>query len=53
MADIDVGIDNGTLLSLKKEWNNIICSHMNRSRNYDAKWGKSDKHHMTSLLRGI
>ena len=34
---------NGILLSHKKEWNNAICSNMDRPRNYHAKWSKSDK----------
>ena len=32
-----VHTDNGILLSHKKEWNNVICSHMNGPRDYHAK----------------
>jgi len=34
---------NGMLLSHQKEWNNIICRNMNRSRDDHTKWSKSDK----------
>ena len=34
-------IYNGILLSHKKEWNNSICSNMDRLRDYFTKW--SDK----------
>ena len=34
---------NGVLLSHQKEWNNIICRNMNRSRDDHTKWSKSDK----------
>ena len=28
--------------SLKKEWNNAICSNMNEPRRYHTKWSKLD-----------
>ena len=28
------------LFSHKKEWNNIICSHMDRPRGYHTEWSK-------------
>ena len=34
---------NGRLLNLKKEWNNDICSNMDRPRDYHVKWTKSDR----------
>ena len=33
----------GILFSHKKEWNNIICSNMDGSKDYHIKWSKSDK----------
>ena len=30
-------------LSYKKEWNNAICSNMDRPRDYHTKWSKSDR----------
>ena len=30
-------------LAIKKEWNNAICSDMDRSRDYCTKWSKSDR----------
>ena len=46
---------NGILLSHKKEWNNAICSNMDRPRDYHTKWSKSEKekYHITSLICGI
>ena len=45
---------NGILLSHKKEWNNAICSNMDRPRDYHTKWSKSDKDkYMISLICGI
>ena len=38
-----VHIHNGILLSHKKEWNNAICSNMDRPRDYHTKWGKPDR----------
>ena len=35
-------------LSLKKEWNNIICSNMDRPKIYYTKWSKSDKERQIS-----
>ena len=29
--------------AIKKEWNNAICSNMDRPRDYHAKWSKSDR----------
>ena len=39
MAQIYTGI----LLSLKKEWNDTICSNMDRPRDVHTKWSKSDR----------
>ena len=33
----------GLLLSHKKEWNNAICSNMDRPRDYHTKWSESDR----------
>ena len=38
-----VDIDNGILLSHKKEWNSAICSNMDGPRDYHTKWSKSDR----------
>ena len=38
-----VHIDNGILLSHKKEWNNAICSNMDGARNCHTKWSKSER----------
>ena len=50
-----VHIQDGTLLSHKKEWNKVICSNMDGPRDYYNKWSKSDKdkYHTTSLICGI
>ena len=32
----------------KRVWNNVICSNMNRPRDYCAKWSKSDRERQTS-----
>ena len=37
-----VHIYNAILLSHKKEWNNTICSNMDSTRKYNAKWSKSE-----------
>ena len=34
---------NGILCSCKKEWNNVICSNMDKTGDYHTKWSKSDK----------
>ena len=46
---------NGILLSYKKEWNNVICSNMDATRDYHTKWSKSDKDkcHIISLIYRI
>ena len=43
-------IHKGILLSHEKEWNNIICSNMDGLRDYQTKWGptEKDKYHMRS-----
>ena len=41
------------LLSLKKEQNNAIGRNMDGPRDYHAKWSKSERHHMVSLLCGL
>ena len=44
MAKEDVvHIENGVLLSHKKEQNNAICSNMDGLRNYYTKWSKSER----------
>ena len=42
----------GILLSHKKEWNNAICSNIDRPRDYHTKWSESekDKYHMILLI---
>ena len=37
-----VPIYNGILLN-HKEWNNAICSKMDRCRDYHTKWSKPDR----------
>ena len=29
--------------SMKKEWNNAICSNMDRPRDFHTKWSKSER----------
>ena len=51
-----VHIYNGILLSHKKEWNNAICSNMNRSRDYhrsEVSQKEKDKYDVISLICGI
>ena len=38
-----VHIYNGILLNHKREWNNAICSNMDRPGDYHTKWSKSDR----------
>ena len=38
-----VHIYNGILLSHKKEWNNVICSNMDATRDYHTQWSKSER----------
>ena len=46
-----VRIYNRELLSHKKEWNNAICSNMDRPKDYHIKWSKSrDKYQVLSLI---
>ena len=42
---------NEILLSHKKEWNNFICLNMDRPRECQTEWSKSekDKYHMILL----
>ena len=59
---IDKGMDkdvvltwSGLLLSHREEWNNAICSDMDRPRDYHTEWGshtEKDKY-MVSLINGI
>ena len=48
-------IYNGVLVSYKKEENNTICSNMDRVRDSNTEWSKSDRerHHMLLLICGI
>ena len=49
-----VHIYNGVLPSSKNEWNNIICSNMNKLRDSYSQWYKSnrnDKYHMNIAYR--
>ena len=40
--------------AIKKEWNNVIYSNMDGSRDYHTKWRKSDKDkYMISLICGM
>ena len=34
---------SGLLLSHREEWNNSICSNMDRPRDYHTDWAKSDR----------
>ena len=43
-----VNIYNGILLSHKKEWNNAICSNMDRTRDDHTNWSKSDRERQIS-----
>ena len=43
----------GTVFCHKKEWNNAICSNIDRSRNYPTKSVREDKYLMISLICGI
>ena len=36
-------ICSGISLSHKKEWNNSICSNMDKPRDYPTKWNKPDR----------
>ena len=38
-----VQLHNGIALSHKKEQNNALCSNMDASRDYHAKWSKKEK----------
>ena len=45
-----VHIFNGILESYKDEWNDAICSNMDRTRDYDTQWSQTvkDKYYMKS-----
>ena len=43
-----VHIDNGILISHKKEWNNAIYSNMDGPRDDHTKWSKSDRERQIS-----
>ena len=34
--------------SHKNEWNNVICSNMDRPRDYHTKWSKSERERQTA-----
>ena len=34
--------------SIKKEWNNAICSNLDEPRDYHTKWNKSDRERQIS-----
>ena len=40
--------------AIKKEWNNVICSNMDATRDYHSKWShtEKDKYPMISLTYG-
>ena len=38
-----VHLNNGILLSHKREWNNAICSNMDGPRDCHTEWSKSDR----------
>ena len=50
-----VYIDNGILLSHKKDWNNAICSNIDDPKDDQSKWSKSekDKYLKTALIWGV
>ena len=41
--------------AINKEWNNALCSNMDKSRDYHTKWSKSeeDKYRVLSLIGEI
>ena len=41
-------IYSGILLSHLKEWNNVICSNMDGTGDYQTKWSKSDRERQIS-----
>ena len=41
-------INNGMLLSHKKEWNTAICSDMEEPRDHHTKWSKAERERQTS-----
>ena len=40
-------LNNGILLSHKKEWNLAICNNMDGPRQYNAKWNKAVRERKT------
>ena len=46
--EVMVHIYDRILLSQRREWNNAICSNMGRTRDYTAKWNKSDRERQMS-----
>ena len=38
-----VHVYSGILLGHKKEWHNVICSNMDRPRDFHTKWNNSDR----------
>ena len=38
-----VHIYHGILFGHKKEWNNVICSNMDVTRDHHTKWSKSER----------
>ena len=38
-----VHIHNGILLAHNKEWNNVICSNIDDTKDYHTKWNKSER----------
>ena len=45
-----VYIHNGILLSLKEEWNNVICNNIDAARDYHIKWSQKEKNKYHILL---
>ena len=47
--DVVCGYTMEYYLTIKKEWNNTICSNMDRPRNYYTKWSKPDREIQTQI----
>ena len=41
--EVVVHIYNGILLSHKREWNLVLCRHVDASRDCHTKWSKSER----------
>ena len=48
-----VHVYNGILVSHKKEWNNVICSNTDATRDYHTKWSKSERERQIPFITYI